>query len=255
MKRITFILEPGFPKQWAVPPIPAKEDIPEWYRNGEAFINKNNNSLIIPNENLRAAGMKSCMPYFDALTSGYFLTTWADIEIYENKLNRVKWRYVKKNEEDIWVEDQIDYKMVGERFGDIGYTMPRPSGYSYNHMIWKSVWGMKLPKGWSMMVTHPHNRYELPFITVNAFMDSDRFTQNGSMPFFIKENWTGIIEKGTPYAQLIPIKRQPWVASTMDGAKDKLGLFFAHEARKVNYGYYRSKLWVQKVYKMEKNEK
>lgn len=250
VKNIEFVLDPGFNLP-ILSPVPASSMVPNWWKNGESFINKNTGALDIESAELRAAGMKSCMPFLDALNSGYFLTTWADLEVTKNDGVEVEYRYLEKNTRDELIPSMTDWSMVNERKGAIGYTIPRPAGHAHNHMVWNSKWGWKVPKGWSVLVTHPLNQHQLPFTTLSAIVDSDRFVPHGNIPFFIQEGWTGIIEKGTPFAQLIPINRQEWVSSVRrGGAKEE---FISKKAREVQYGYYRSKLWVPKKYRGDGN--
>ena len=253
MKKIEFLLSAQFP--FNIPsPIPASDLIPEWWKQGEAFISKTDLSLNVLDKEDRAAGMKSCIPFLDGITSGYLLLTWADIEITENHNEVVKWQYVEKNENGMWkeTESNINWDMVGERTGAIGHSMPRPAGYAINHLTWNSKWGIKVPKGWSVLITHPLSRFELPFITSSAIMDSDRFSSHGSIPFFIKKGWTGVIPKGTPYAHIIPIKRSSWIS--FNRVQPEKYQFIAKSARMVQYGFYRSKLWIPKKYKAVKND-
>jgi len=245
-KKIEFILDPNFTLPINIP-IPAASILPNWWKDGESFINRESGALDIDRADLKSAGMKSCMPFLDALNSGYFLTTWVDIEVIKNDGVEIEYKYLDKNSKGEHIYSATDWRMVKERTGAIGYTIPRPAGHSHNHMVWDSKWGWKVPKGWSVLVTHPLNQAQLPFTTLSAIVDSDRFVPNGNIPFFIKENWTGVIEKGTPFAQLIPINRQEWVAtSRVAGPKEE---FIANKARSVQFGYYRSKLWVPKKYK------
>lgn len=246
MKKIEFILDDKYPFP-VTPPIPAKNVIPLWYRDGESFVNKKDNSLEIESEEDRTPGMKSCIPFLDAITSGYVLTTWTDIEITENHLGKISFQYIKKDKNGLWVKDTTDWNMIGERQGSLGHTIPKPHEFSHNHMIWRSIWGMRLPRGWSMLATHPLNQYHLPFFSLSAIMDSDRWAPHGNMPFFIQKGWTGIIEKGTPYIQLIPIKRSKWIS--LNKKMDSEAKFMARKARSVPYGFYRSNLWVPKSYK------
>lgn len=30
------------------------------------------------------------------------------------------------------------------------------------------------------------------------------------MPFFVQKGWTGVLPAGTPYAQILPFKREDW---------------------------------------------
>jgi len=253
VKVIEFILDPSFKNSGVdvPPPVPAISMIPQWYKDAEVFVNKKTMKLDIPDPSLRAPGIKSCMPVFDSLTSGYFLTTWWSIEIYQNRNNNLKWKYVEKNENGEWIDSHINPLMVSEREGDMAHTMPRPEGFAHNHMVWQGKWGMKLPKGWSLMVIHPSHRFDLPFYSIGGIVDSDRFTANGNLPWFIKKDWVGIIEKGTPFAQLIPIKRQSWISKVISERQDKMGRYLAEQVRTVVSGYYRSNIWVKKKYEVE----
>jgi len=245
-KKIEFVLDSGYTLPINIP-IPAASILPNWWKEGESFINRETGALDMSTPDLKAAGMKSCMPFLDALNSGYFLTTWVDIEITKNDGVEIKYKYLDKNSKGENIYSAIDWGMVKERNGAIGYTIPRPAGHSHNHMVWDSKWGWEVPKGWSVLVTHPLNQAQLPFTTLSAIVDSDRYVPHGNIPFFLKEGWTGVIEKGTPFAQLIPINRQEWMAtSKVAGPKEK---FIANKARSVQFGYYRSKLWVPKKYR------
>jgi len=247
-KKIEFVLDPNFTLPINTP-IPAASILPNWWKEGESFINKETGYLDIDKPELKTAGMKICMPFLDALNSGYFLTTWADIEIIKNDGVEIEYKYLDKNSKEEYIHSNTDWQLISERKGAIGYTIPRPAGHAHNHMVWNGKWGWKVPKGWSVLVTHPLNQAQLPFTTLSGIVDSDRFVPNGNIPFFLKEGWTGIIEKGTPFAQLIPINRQEWVAtSRVFGPKEK---FIAEKARAVQFGYYRSKLWVPKKYKKD----
>lgn len=253
MKKIFFLKSPHYVDE-ITNPIPSNDLIPQWWRDGESFINKNDYSLNIKNKKDRAPGMKSCIPFLDAMGAGYLLTTWADLEITENNYGKIKYRYVKKDKDGFWIEDDSmkNYDLIGERTGPIGHTIPRPHEHSDNHFTWKSKWGFKMPKGWSMIVTHPMNQYDLPFFTLSGIIDSDRFTPNGNMPFFLRKGWTGVIEKGTPFAQLIPVKRSSWVAKITNGNFNSE--YVNKMARAVQYGFYRSVLWVPKKYKVDNDK-
>jgi hypothetical protein len=252
MKKIRFFLRPD--NQFFVePPVPGSDLIPDWYRKGESFINSETNKVAKKGDLFKTSGMKGCMPFFDSITSGYMLVTWADVEITKNDGGLLEFRYM---EPDIFgnpQETNNDYKMIIERTGDLGHTIPRPIGHAHNHMAWSSLWGISLPRGWSALITHPMNRFDLPFITMSAIMESDRFSPNGNIPFFIQEGWTGIIKKGTPFAQIVPIKRSSWISTfSKMTVKDK---FLAISAREVDYGFYRSKIWVPKKYRADYDKK
>jgi hypothetical protein len=236
-------------------PIPAQKMIPDWWKKGENFISKEDDGINVLGKEDRAGGMKSCVPFLDAITSGYLILATYDIEITRNDSNVVEYRKVRKNEQGEWVQDYspVTRDLITERPINLGHTIPRPPGCSWNHLAWGGMWGYDLPRGWSMLVTHPLNRWELPFVTTSAIVDGDNFPLSGFYPFFIKEGWLGVIEEGTPIIQMIPIKRETWMASfhILPNSWKKM----ADALRSVNYGYYRSNFWVKKKYLSEKNNK
>jgi hypothetical protein len=252
LKKINFIFYRKHNSQLLLTePVPAQSMIPRWYHEGESFISKGIEDLNVVRKEERRAGMKACMPLLDALTSGYMLRTWRDVEIVKNESNVIIFRNVIKNNDGEWIEDKTDnpYPSIVERPDELGYTIPRPEGHSFNQLVWESPWGWEVPKGWSVLVTHPLNRWDLPFTSISGFMESDSFVLNGGIPFFLKNEWTGIIEKGTPVAQLLPIKRDTWMAYYEKDATKK-ALSILKVLRSVPYGWYRNNMWIKKVYKV-----
>ena len=171
-------------------PIPIKYALPEWWKRAESV--RSNGE----------PGLKKCVPFMDAMLSGYTLTLPYDVFVapLENGEIKITWSGPRELPD-----------FIVEREGDLGATLPRPAGHASNHLVFKGVWGIKTPRGWSVLVTHPLNRFDLPFTTTSGIIDSDEFTGPGNIPFFIKEGFSGVIPKGTPIAQIIPIKRASWL--------------------------------------------
>lgn len=208
----------------------AKRFIPSWYKKSEMVFEEGLGQEV--------PGLKTCIPFLDGLISGYMLVTPCNI-------------YVKKHEDgsvDIdWdnVSDLID--PIHERTGMSGHLMPRPAGHLNNHLIWTPTWGWKAPRGYSVLVTHPLNRFDLPFTTMSAIVDSDKFYGSGNIPFFLKADFEGTIEKGTPVAQLIPIKRKSWKA-VYDPAIISLMQESGAKVRRYPRGGYRDHIHIKKEY-------
>jgi len=251
MKRVVFNLDPNSDPRIILPPQPSSQFVPEWYRQGERFINKEDGSLNIPDPSLRAGGLKSCNPFLDSIIAGYIQPLSCAIEILKNDgSSNLEWRYVELDANGEYVQVE-DIGLIEERSGTIGHTVPRPHGHAQNHMVWSGHWGWKLPRGYSMIITHPMNQFQLPFTTSSGFMESDRFIAGGRIPWYIKEGWTGIIPKGTAMYQIIPVKRKKWLGVVPVNVVSKKGQFITVKAREVLYGFYRDNLWVKKVYEME----
>lgn len=191
MKKFQFI-----PSAWVeegnAKPTAIKKSLPQWYKRGEYSFKKDGEEI---------PGMKACMPFLDVMISGYALTIPVDLHVGRKPDGSLAIE---------WDREKHHANVVNERVGPSGGTIPRPAGHMNNHLIWNSSWGWKVPRGYSVLVSHPHNRYDLPFTTLSAIVDSDKYFSWGNIPFFLKEGFEGIIPAGTPFAQLIPIKRKKW---------------------------------------------
>jgi len=180
-------------------PIPIKKVLPEWYKNSETTLTGTDGEEV--------SGLKRCIPFLDAMLSGYVLTTPVDIFVSKNEDGSLKIG---------WNSSPAFEEFITERPKELGELMPRPPGHMPNHLAFRGFWGFKTPRGWSLLVVHPLNRHDLPFTITSGIMDSDKYSTSGNIPFFIKEDFVGIIPAGTPFAQLIPIKRASWTSIKND---------------------------------------
>jgi len=206
------------------PPVPAKKMLPEWYKKSPAFNPKNPFDKTL----------KMCMPFFDAATGGYIQNTWTDIYI-GLKDGNVSW--ATANEPSIMnVRPQP--------------SIPLTDNYYPVEFVWQRQWSARLPKGYSLLITHPHNRLDLPFRTLSGVVDADSFyhTPVGNIPFFIEKGFQGFIPAGTPMYQMIPIKRNNWESQVVAFDKDET-LKLNHIIKRKFYGAYRNMFWHKKTYR------
>jgi hypothetical protein len=214
-------------------PTKIKGFVPEWYKKAELTFEVVHEGGVTT----QVSGLRSCAPFLEAMTSGYCLVTPVDIEFKLDKDGNLRAEWDASALTDpIAVRDNAS-----------GRTIPRPEGYSDVHYAWASQWGWKVPRGYSVLVTHPLNHFELPFITTSGIIDSDSLFVNGNIPFFLKKDFVGTIPAGTPIAQLIPIKRNKWVHmhSPYTAIKTKKQ---SDLLNKTNH-YYRFKMLSKKEYK------
>jgi hypothetical protein len=84
-----------------------------------------------------------------------------------------------------------------------------------------NFWTIELPPGYSLFITHPVNRQDLPFQTLTGLVDADRYKENFiHFPASWRDaGFNGVLPKGTPVAQCLPIKRDAWDAQfgTIEG--------------------------------------
>jgi hypothetical protein len=90
-----------------------------------------------------------------------------------------------------------------------------------------NFWTIEAPPGYSLLFTHPVNRADLPFTTLTGLVDCDTFN-NSPVNFPARwhdPNFNGVLPKGTPVAQCLPIKRDSWAGRCdvlSDEASDEL---------------------------------
>jgi hypothetical protein len=175
----------------------AKSVVPEWYKKTPAFF-EGTKANQIP----RHKTVKGCTPFLDTLTVGYMLTTLVDIAVEQvNGEPYLSWK----------IPTQLDNMKLVELRGPGGLSKEAfPAGCSDLEFNWWTNVALKVPDGYSMLFTHPLNRYDLPFYTMSGMVDGGFPMQNGKIPFFIKKGFEGIISRGTPYAQIIPFKMESW---------------------------------------------
>jgi hypothetical protein len=212
-------------------PFSIKKIVPDWYKKVEILNSKN--FEFDDNNNVKNVNIKNCMPFFDAISSGYVQTTWTDIYV-EVKNNFITLR-TACGPEIIQTRDKV--------------SVPIDSLFYPIEFIWKTPWIPKVPKGYSVLITHPMNRLDLPFMSMSGIVDSDSFyhTPSGNFPLYIKNGFTGLIPKGTPMYQIIPIKRDSWELEQklFDEKTYKIRDNFM---KKFFYGAYKKNFWNKKFY-------
>lgn len=238
MKLIRFFVQPEF-RGFADPKI-SKFFIPKWYKEAESTYKNEDGGVSF--------GLKKCMPYLDALTAGYMLTTPVDIYINEesDKLTHI----FNNNENSLrirWDGPPIFQEFISERPSASGATMPRPAGHYPNHLVFRGFWHIKTPKKYSLLMTHPLNRQDLPFTIASGIIDSDRYFAPGNVPFFVKKGVTGLVPQGTPIAQVIPIKRETWHAYDNDPYLSEKNMIQGAMAR-TKEANYKKFFWQKKRY-------
>lgn len=220
-------------------PQPTSKLIPSWYQKADKFAKKPDGEYWIGHGG-KIPTWKACPAILDIMTTGYSYVTPCDIEFLLDSSGTIS----------VKVSDPMYEDFVTRR--DPMPDFEQPDGYYKYHFAWLSVWGVKVPEGYSVLYTTPFNRYDLPFITVAGIIDNDKVNFPGSMPFFVKEGWTGIIPAGTPYAQMIPFKREDWKSETVIPKIDEMISYNTKtykQYRIPNGGEYLKNVWSRRKYK------
>ena len=211
---------------------PSKNNIPEWYKK---ILPDAKNELRLGQ--LKQQSVKRCMPFLDSLSLGYIIKSPGDI-------------WVEQMPEGTIVEWTIDGPpLIRDRDLDLNKDIPIPLGCDKTHFTWSFPLSLQIPKGYSALITHPLNRYDLPFITLSGVIDGGDFVMGagGNVPFFMSKTFTGLIPQGTPIAQIIPFKTESW-----DSEKSDILIELSEIQRKKSFavfsGWYKKTFWQKKTY-------
>lgn len=213
---------------------PSKNYLPDWYPKTSLFV-QNDKMEISP-------AVKACFPFRDSFSMGYMAELWEDI-IVEQGVGGSRVKFLQDP------NDPNFYPAVTVRGPEFTNPMPAPNGYENKHYAWNNPYLIKAPQGYSILITQPLNQYNTPFMTMSAVVDCDEdLLGSGRIPFYIKDGFEGLVKKGTPIFQIIPIKREEWdLEENTELRKDNIVRLDNVESS--GGGWYKNKLWKKKEYK------
>lgn len=236
MPKIKFIAEDEDTFNRATIPEPSVKHVPSWYKKANKF--RFDNTPSFNEDGFPQNTVKSCIPVFDSMTSGYIQTTWTDIYI-EESMGDLSYR---------WASGP---PIMGHRETWHQQGLSAPSGHNKQMFAWARPWAMKTPKNYSCLFVHPMYNYDLPFTCYPGIIDTDKYTFPGltSVPFFIKEGFTGLIPAGTPMYQIIPFKVESWNSEKSFLEDLDLVKKVGYKIESKFYDGYKKLFWNKKTYK------
>ena len=173
--------------------------LPEWFKAmpGSAF------SGLLQTEQ---PTVKKCPPFIDAMTHGFLIPLVTDLKIEDGVFS---WDF------ELPGGAITSYSRSPLDFHDSSQVAGTPLFKDDTFVIkFNNFWTIESPPGYSLLVTHPVNRYDLPFVTLTGLIDTDLYKDN-----FINfparwhdHSFRGVLPRGTPVAQCIPVKRELWSA-------------------------------------------
>lgn len=210
---------------------PSKATISKWFKDTPKWLSP------FPPKSAQEAipTVKMCTPFLEAMALGYLIHLPMDVVVsIENEVQNLSWR--------------IGGDLVGVRDEDKISYLPHPIGCSPTHYTWKLPLSFSVPTGYSVLYTQPFNRPELPFITLSGVIDGPFVTSvGGSIPFYLKKDFEGVIPQGTPLAQLVPFKNEKWEARETKGLIQE-GNENSRKSKAVLSGWYKSAYWKKKSF-------
>ena len=190
------------------PPIPATLGMPAWLK---AMPTQAFNTINMREEDT----VKRCPPFVDAMTCGFLIPLICDLRIQNGE---VTW------DNDIPPGGEPNFPRSPIGYHDGSQITGSPLFEADRYLIkFHNLWSIEAPEGYSVLFTHPINRFDLPFTTLSGLVDCDRY-RDGLIHFpahWHDANFSGVLPKGTPVAQCVPVKRESWIAETSSLTKEE----------------------------------
>ena len=205
-------------------PTPIKTNIPEWYKKLE-------HGQIDKDTLVHQRTIKGCMPFLESMITGYLLKLHVDYKIeYGVKkddqgkpitriftsideggaTNIMKARGVNIADPKTHTSGQLE----GSPFIDKNGGKDRPFLKIHN------PWRIKTPRGYSCLFVNPLNNPSQDFFSIiPAIVHTDTYHfQEINFPIIMNYQKHGevdlTLQKGLPYVQVIPFKREDWKMKT-----------------------------------------
>jgi hypothetical protein len=175
------------------------QGLPDWFKAlpSKTFSAINQKELMT---------IKKCPPFIDAMGYGFLIPLVSDLKVENGEFT---WdRDVPGGGVTNFTHSPIDYhdsvQVAGTPFFDDDRFIIK----------FNNFWTIEAPPGYSLLFTHPVNRTDLPFTTLTGLVDSDTFhhTPPNFPARWHDTGFDGVLPKGTPVAQCLPVKRESWNA-------------------------------------------
>jgi hypothetical protein len=174
-------------------PYRAVQVIPEWLKDMEP--------LRTGLDGVPVDTVKRCMPFVDAIGSGYIIPLRRTVRFKMLSPNQLEYESVG-DDEVVTTQKRLEYQ-----------GSPLESSVIVK---FKNSWVVKTPPGYSTLFLPLLNRMGFPFQILAGMVETDTFYQEVYFPSvcLMAPGTEHVLEKGTPLVQLIPIKREAWRAET-----------------------------------------
>ena len=162
--------------------------------------------------------IRSCPAMQDWLSSGYLILANRDIYVkngvteFDDGDKHYQTQDLKIDEIDHYASQTHPTIQFHDAFNYMS-TMDAPIKDAFKM---SNAWNISTPPGYSCFYLDPFLFQNDFFATWQGIIDTDRFNvnkDNSQIIFYPKVDHSFVIKKGTPIVQIIPYKREEWVAT------------------------------------------
>src|ERR1700751_4541375 len=190
-------------------PIPAVQGLPEWFKAMPQRV-------VNPRSGYQQETLKRCPPFIDAMTYGFLILLATDLKVQNGEFT---WDF------EVPRGTFSDHSFSPIDFPDPVQAVGSPFFDDDRYIIkFTNFWTIEAPPGFSLLFTHPVNRRDLPFTTLTGLVACDAFhdSQVHFPAYWHDPDFSGVLPRGTPFVQCLPVKREGWTAEFATLSADEI---------------------------------
>lgn len=226
--KITFTDTLGVADEYA--PVPATRVVPGWYKRTPEYVGGDR----IVRDGGTPHTVKKCVPVFDAMTAGYIITTYVDVQVTQR--DGMPWYE--------WpLFDAISFHPIVQ-------APDHPARNEAPYPKWTNPWAISTPPGTSCLFLPPMHNPNGMFTILPGVVDTDTYRTPVNFPFVLDDvKWEGLIPAGTPLAQVIPFRRDEWQMRLGNDGNRADSDRVTTRLRSVWFNSYKRYFWTRKQYR------
>lgn len=228
MTRVTFTDVLGVSDEYA--PVPSTRAVPDWYKQMPEYVG--GSRLIEDGQTPHT--VKKCVPVFDAMTAGYVIRTYVDVQVTQRDgLPYYEWPL---------------HRAIS--FHPVEQAATHPAVNDAPFPKWTNPWAIRTPRGYSCLFVPPMHNPNGIFTILPGVVDTDTYEAPVNFPFVLDQvAWEGIIPAGAPLAQVIPFRREDWTMRLGDDKDRQRQNTVTTRLRSLWFNSYKRQFWTRKQYR------
>jgi len=186
---------------------PAKFFLPQWFKDMDEYITtpavheKGQPSYFGKGKDTAikwtSGTVKRCPAIVDLITEGFIIPMWADFLI-QRDMEILEWD--NKGVPEYGIDFHSNKQIYNWNLKKTDF----PEGVKFNN-----PWRIYTPPGYSVMFMPPTYQFEKRFTVLPGIVETDSY-HHVNFPTIWHTTKDAIIERGTPFIQVIPFKRDDW---------------------------------------------